>query len=392
MSDSPDIPHETLNPGTVPIHSQNNEGPSPFLDSLREFATKNGATIVQEEKPKTAAKTSQPAPVTDPKPAATKIDTTKAPDFTKAEVPATVSDDVPASIKSTKAAEEFKKLKAERDAVRQELETLKKAPAVNEEYATRLRTIEEEKKALSEQLRLLDIERHPEFQQKYNSRIEATHELIKVSAGETGELLSKLLRVPQNETRDAQIDRIISELPPSKQAKVGALMARIDEISTDRTKELNDAKTRYESVIQLRQQEANQQAEASKQASERTWSTIKESARALEVFEPKEGDESWNSEVNDRVELARRIFNGENDEADLAKAALWAAAAPKYRELLHAQMALNGKLQSELNKLRNSEAKVSTSTEPGRKAPVNDGPDAGANDFVKQFMKARNGG
>ena len=388
MSDSPDMPHEALNPGTIPVHSQNNEGPSPFLDSLREFASKNGATIVQEEKPK--AKTE---PVADPKPApAAKIDTTRVPDLTKVEPPPSVTDDVPASIKSTKAAEEFKKLKAERDAVRQELDALKKAPNATEEYVNKLKVIEEEKKALSEQLRLLDIERHPEFQQKYNSRIEATHELIKVSAGEQGELLSKLLRVPQNDTRDAQIDRIISELPPSKQAKVGALMARIDEISTDRSKELNDAKTRYESVIQTRQQEAEQQTMSAKLASEKTWATVKESARALEVFEPKEGDTAWNEEVNGRIELARQIFNGENDEADLAKAALWAASAPKYRELLHAQMALNGKLQAELNKLRNSDAKVSTSSEPGRKSPVNDGPDATANDFVKQFLKARNGG
>lgn len=387
MSDSPDMPHEALNPGTIPVHTQNNDGPSPFLDSLREFAAKNGATIVQEEKPKASSpKLAEP----EAKPAA-KIDTTKVPDLTKAEVVTPVADDVPSSIKSTKAAEEFKKLKAERDAVRQELEALKKAPNVTEEYVNKLKIIEDEKKALSEQLRLLDIERHPEFQQKYNSRIEATHELIKVSAGEQGELLSKLLRVPQNDTRDAQIDRIISELPPSKQAKVGALMARIDEISTDRMKELNDAKTRYESVIQTRQQEAEQQTMQAKISSEKTWASVKESARALEVFEPKEGDEAWNSEVNDRVELARRIFNGENDEADLAKAALWAAAAPKYRELLHAQMALNGKLQAELSKLRSSEAKVSTSTEPGRKAPSNDGPDFASNDFVKQFMKARNG-
>lgn len=387
MSDSPDMPHEALNPGTIPVHTQNNDGPSPFLDSLREFATKNGATIVQEEKPKAKA---EPVAAPEVKPAA-KIDTTKVPDLTKAEVVTPVADDVPASIKSTKAAEEFKKLKAERDAVRQELEALKKAPNATEEYVNKLKVIEDEKKALSEQLRLLDIERHPEFQQKYNSRIEATHELIKVSAGEQGELLSKLLRVPQNDTRDAQIDRIISELPPSKQAKVGALMARIDEISTDRSKELNDAKTRYENVIQARQQEAEQQTMQAKISSEKTWASVKESARALEVFEPKEGDEAWNSEVNDRVELARRIFNGENDEADLAKAALWAAAAPKYRELLHAQMALNGKLQAELSKLRSSEAKVSTSTEPGRKAPSNDGPDFASNDFVKQFMKARNG-
>lgn len=386
MSDNAaaDMPHEALNPGVVPVHSQNNDGPSPFLEALREIATK-------EEKPKQQQQAV--TPVAEPKPVAQKIDNTKVPDLTRVEPPAPVADEIPSSIKSTKAAEEFKKLKSERDAFRQELETLKKAPAATEDYVNKLKTIEQEKNVLSEQLRLLDIERHPEFQQKYNSRIEATHELIKVSGGEQGELLSKLLRVPQSDTRDAQIDRIIGELPPSKQAKVGALMARIDEISTDRTQELNSAKTQYESVIKSRQADIDQQTTAAKVQSEKTWDTIKESARALEVFEPKDGDASWNTEVSDRVELARRIFNGENDEADLAKAALWAAAAPKYRELLHAQMALNGKLQSELNKLRGSDAKVSTSSEPGRKsASSNDVPDASSNDFVKQFMKARNGG
>ena len=51
------------------------------------------------------------------------------------------------------------------------------------------------------------------------------------------------------------------------------------------------------------------------------------------IRDRREGDEEWNGELNQRLSLAQQIFNGENSEEDLAKAALWAAAAPKYREL-----------------------------------------------------------
>ena len=46
--------------------------------------------------------------------------------------------------------------------------------------------------------------------------------------------------------------------------------------------------------------------------------------------------------------MARSIFSGENDPKELARASLWAAAAPKYRELLVQQIELNRRLRKQL--------------------------------------------
>ena len=397
--DDPSVPYEAL--AGAQLHIQN-DAPSPFIESVRNLGKSLGANVVEEKKeaPQPVAKQPETAKPVEAKQPESKVETQKpktdplaipeVKDATKtAEAP--VDDGIPSSIKSTKAAEEFKKLKAERDAVKAELEKLKTAPkgTPETEYQTRISAIEAEKNALSEQLRLLDIERHPGFQKKYDSRIEATHELIKVSAGQEGEVLSKLLKVPQSEQRDAQIDRLISELPPSKAAKVGALMARLDEINTERNAELNDSKTRYESIVKQKQVESETALATAKAESEKVWANTAASARALEVFEPKDGDDAWNGEVNERLKLASQIFNGENSEEDLAKAALWAASGPKYRELLHAQIELNGRLQAELSKLKSVDAKLETSSNSAAKSSAKS--DGQSDSFVNAFMKTFKG-
>ena len=119
-----------------------------------------------------------------------------------------------------------------------------------------------------------------------------------------------------------------------------------------------------------------------------TWSKVAENARALEIFEPRENDEEWNTELTQRMDLARQIFNGENSEEDLAKAALWAAAAPKYRELLYAQVEVNKRLQSELAKYRGAEPGVSSSSKGSSRPAGSSNANPNSQDFIANVMKS----
>jgi len=295
--------------------------------------------------------------------------------------------DIPETIKSTKAADAFRKIKEEKAQLAKQLDELKAGKATNPDYDAQLKALQEERDALSERVRLLDVERHPEFIKKYEGRINGVFESVKTLVGTDGERLVGLLKSPESDYRNSQIDDIVDGLSPAKKAKLGALIVRYDEINAEKSAEIAEAKSDYDAIISKYQQDNEEGTKAALEQATKTWQKVSENARALEIFEPRENDEEWNSELNQRLSLAQQIFNGENSEEDLAKAALWAAAAPKYRELLYAQVEVNKRLQAELAKYRGSEPGVtSKATNPGFKSANTNA--AKSEDFVASVMKS----
>jgi len=294
---------------------------------------------------------------------------------------------IPESIKSTKAADAFRKIKEEKAQLAKQLDEFKAGKVANPNAEAQFKTLQEERDALSERVRLLDIERHPEFVKKYEGKITGVFESMKSVVGTDGDRLVGLLKSPENDYRNSQIDDIVEGLSPSKKAKLGALIVKYDEINGEKSAEMSEAKADYDSIISKYQQENEQGTRAALESANKTWTKVSENARALEIFEPRENDEEWNTELNGRLNLAQQIFNGENSEEDLAKAALWAAAAPKYRELLYSQVEINKRLKAELAKYRGSEPGVSSkATNPGFKSANTNS--AKSEDFVANVMKS----
>jgi len=301
----------------------------------------------------------------------------------------TVADDadIPETIKSTKAADAFRKIKEEKAQLAKQLDELKAGKSTNPDFESQLKALQEERDALSERVRLLDIERHPDFIKKYEGKINGVFDSVKSLVGTDGERLVSLLKSPESDYRNSQIDDIVEGLSPSKKAKLGALIVKYDEINGERASELSEAKADYDAVISKYQQDNEEGTKAALESATKTWQKVSSDARSLEIFEPRENDEEWNSELNQRLSLAQQIFNGENSEEDLAKAALWAAAAPKYRELLYAQVEVNKRLQAELSKYRGSEPGVSSRATTGGSRPANTNA-AKSEDFVASVMKS----
>jgi len=295
--------------------------------------------------------------------------------------------DIPETIKSTKAADAFRKIKEEKAQLAKQLEELKAGKSTNPDFESQLKALQEERDALSERVRLLDIERHPDFIKKYEGKITGVFDSVKSLVGTDGERLVSLLKSPDSDYRNSQIDDIVEGLSPSKKAKLGALIVKYDEINGERASELSEAKADYDAVISKYQQDNEEGTKAALESATKTWQKVSSDARSLEIFEPRENDEEWNSELNQRLSLAQQIFNGENSEEDLAKAALWAAAAPKYRELLYAQVEVNKRLQAELSKYRGSEPGVSSRATTGGSRPANTNA-AKSEDFVASVMKS----
>ena len=375
-----------VNPGTQPEFSNS------ILDAFNRMGAEpeEGVASAVTEEPEKKKQAAPPAATDTKKSRAEKdIDLmfgVKKPDPVAKEAAADDSD-IPETIKSTKAADAFRKIKEEKAQLAKQLDELKAGKATNPDYQAQLKTLQEERDALSERVRLLDVERHPEFVKKYEGRINGVFDSVKTLVGTDGERLVGLLKSPESDYRNSQIDDIVEGLSPAKKAKLGALIVRYEEINSEKVAEISEAKSDYDAVISKYQQDNEEGTKAALEQATKTWAKVSENARALEIFEPRENDEEWNTELNERMSLARQIFNGENSEEDLAKAALWAAAAPKYRELLYAQVEVNKRLQAELAKYRGSEPGVSSKATSGGSRPANTNA-AKSEDFVASVMKS----
>ena len=345
--------------------------------------------LKQQQNVKPAAKTTDDAKLTKAEKDIERMFGTKKqqPESEAAPTSTDADSEIPETIKSTKAADAFRKIKEEKAQLAKQLEELKAGKSTNPNFEAQLKALQEERDALSERVRLLDVERHPEFVKKYEGKINGVFDSVKNLVGSDGERLVGLLKSPESDYRNSQIDDIVEGLSPAKKAKLGALIVKYEEINGERAAEISEAKQDYDAIISRYQQENEEGTKAALEQASKTWQKVSDSARALEIFEPRENDEEWNSELNQRLSLAQQIFNGENSEEDLAKAALWAAAAPKYRELLYAQVEVNKRLQAELSKYRGSEPGVtSKATNPGFKTANTNA--AKSEDFVASVMKS----
>lgn len=384
---------EPLNSPTV-NSAQTPDFESPFIDAFKANTlddaasaddSANSATRVTEE-PK-QKKSSTPKSESNTKLSRSEMDIEQM-FSSKQKAPDPVDDsDIPETIKSTKAADAFRKIKEEKAQLSKQLDEFKAGKSLSSNSEAQLKTLQEERDVLSERVRLLDIERHPEFVKKYEGKITGVFDSMKTLVGTDGDRLVGLLKSPENDYRNSQIDDIVENLSSAKRAKLGALIVKYDEINGEKSAEMSEAKADYDAVISKYQQENEQGTRAALESANKTWTKVSENARALEIFEPRENDEEWNTELNGRLSLAQQIFNGENSEEDLAKAALWAAAAPKYRELLYSQVEINKRLKAELAKLRGSEPGVSSkATNSGFKSA--NASNAKSEDFVANVMKS----
>ncbi len=236
-------------------------------------------------------------------------------------------------------AENWKSLRESRDEFRtkaeafeKELSALKALPktAANTEE---LEALKKERDDYSEKLRLIAVEKHPKFEAHFNGRINGILESAKnLIGGENGQALADLLKLPDSEYKNSQLETAISNIGAVKGAKLGALMVQLDQISSERSAEVAKAKDTFESMVKgERDKETARQASVT-QTFEETLKKAQDPKDGLFVFQKRDGDDAWNKRVEEMTSSARNIFSGKLPMPDVARASMWAAAAPTLLE------------------------------------------------------------
>ena len=170
------------------------------------------------------------------------------------------------------AAANFKKIKQDRDNIRNErdsykaqLDELQKKleNMDNSDVNSILNDVKKEKEYLSEQLKVANLERHPEFQQRYENKIKQIVDGAKAAVGEEyGERMGELVQMGESAYRNQEIEEIMVELTETQKSRMGALLTRMDEVRAERAEALNNADLTYTQLIERQNAESNAAFEA----------------------------------------------------------------------------------------------------------------------------------
>lgn len=251
--------------------------------------------------------------------------------------------------KSKKAAEHFENLKRtsqERiDALTAELNAAR-AGGANKAELDALKAERDQERTLradyEERLKLLDVERHPQFKKYFDDKMTQVIDMAKEAAGDQGERVAALLRLPDGKYKTDQLNEVAAALGGMEASMLGAALLEYKKIGREREAEVGKYKERHKQMTES-QQRAAQENEAQMNALfESQLSALSNPEKGVAMFRPKEGDNAWNAEVAERVALAKAVYRGDLEPQERASIAFWAAAAPKFmaeNKTLHAQLA-----------------------------------------------------
>ena len=263
--------------------------------------------------------------------------------------------------KESRSASDFKLVKqrakeaeGEVDRLKAEIEALKSSEP---QSSTELERLRQERDELSSHLKAASLERHPEFAQHYQTRLESIVERAKSVAGsEYSERVELLLKMPDSEYKTNALDEIFADLSVSKQTQLGALITQMDEVVHDRDAKLKDANQTYQQIVESQQaKQANWIKE-----SESTFSKVGESAKDWFVFQERENDDDWNKSVAERRDVAKNIFLGESTQEQLATAAYMASAADFLYDTLTKELEAHSLTKQQLKELQGANPSVNS--------------------------------
>lgn len=239
-------------------------------------------------------------------------------------------------------------------------EKASKIPEVSPADKAEMESLKKENEEMSRRLQVLDVTQHPRFQSYFSNKTNAQIALAKRIVGEErSDDIEKALALPDTpeykEIKEERIAEIISELSPVNQSRIGSVLNSLAEIDQERQSEIDKAKENREKALAA---ETTQREEQRKQITAATEAALGEGLKRLQdpkngspLFQYREGNDQHNALVKHRIDLARKLFYGDNELKPEAyvQAAFSAAAFPDVIRSYRAEMQA---AKTEIDKLR----------------------------------------
>jgi hypothetical protein len=238
--------------------------------------------------------------------------------------------------------DELKKEIASRDTALKEAQSklaeveakLTEKPAADPDLTDKLDRAVKLNKELSDRIAVLDVTKDPRFETYFNQK---TDEVITEAKGIVGadkaEAIEKLLKMPDNEYRKAQIEAFMADLDTDDGTKTDlrVVIRDLRKINLEREGEIKKANEHKDKIIAERTQKGQQAKAQYEAAFDSEFAKAQDPKTGFAVYQKRtgEGSETWNAGVDKRKEGAKALlFSNSIPPSVTAKAALDAMALP----------------------------------------------------------------
>lgn len=220
-----------------------------------------------------------------------------------------------------------------------ELTELKKAPKHNAKLIEELTQERDKYKAIHDQVL---VEFSPEFHAKYQARIDSVASQLKAAVGDKADKVFELIQLPDSDSKRKALGELADGMDDFAIGEITLANRDMRVILTDRKGEISKAKESLDTIAKDRQEKATKAAQEHAKHFESVVSRFQDAKEGDPMFQVKDGDtddvKAWNSQVQERVEVAKAIFSDAFETpAERAQAALDAASKPALLKQLIAQ-------------------------------------------------------
>lgn len=320
--------------------------------------------------------------------------------------PAEVKAEEPDEDKPPRNAQDWKnaraKAKEREESLRREIEQLKKATAPKppepekpspelELTKAELEKLRKEHEEYSKRIQMLDVTKHPRFEQHFNAKFSQQVDLAKRIVGqEKAAVIEEILKLPDGNYKDEKLNDFMADLSPIVNSRVGGILNSIEAIDLEKREAIAAAQAEREKL----QAEQSANSKKAQLAAESTWkaivSELQDPEKGLAVYQVKEGDTDWNNGILDRVSTAKKLVFDKNDPATVAKAALHAAAFPAllkdYKAYIDKSKAEIEALNKKVAALTAAQPAVQTQGKPAGKVAVKSKPSHDPRMIARDFV------
>ena len=270
---------------------------------------------------------------------------------------------------SPKAADRFRALEKAKHEAEQRASRLpdleKQVTALNERLKAQQDTSEVERlkkqvTELDEALTKVNLLENPKFKARYDGEIEHEIKIAKDVCGESGAEVEVLLRLPESKHRNDRLAEIMDGLGRVEEKKLGNAILQVDALNAKKNAELTNWRENGAHLQELSKQEQAKAANDRQRQIEDAFSIVQkrfgDDKNGIELFRKVDGQDEWNTHVDERFKKVNTILNAPNLSAqDLAEMAAWAIAGNEYRTRFLVQRGLVKKLMDEVASLKGGE-------------------------------------
>lgn len=251
----------------------------------------------------------------------------------------------------------YKKLaKAKIEAKEKELAELRtkipKDDYVPEKLGKELESLRKSVKERDELISRKYVEESPQFKEKFVNRQSSVDKQI-AKLGKDLNLEDDQVHAILNASMKRRMDLIGEIEGPGGQASMAALLLERDRIQDERTQFLEDHQKDTSLWQQEEEQRANSEKIKAKEFEDKEFaSVLEEMSKEYAPFSKVEGREEWNKSIEEDVEYARKIMQGDFTAREWAQNALNAASAKRIYRMFEAARGRAISAEKELAELK----------------------------------------